>query len=159
MEKNAYSDLLPSAIEYLKWLEHDLGLAIVLKGHLFIEHLLALAISKALPQQEESNFVFELRFPVKVDLAAALSLIPPQDCRAYKGLNTIRNRFAHDPRAYFSNEDAKMLFGSLPEDMKKQLVKNGRNPEACEVDSDFCKICIVLLMDRLTQALGEGVAG
>jgi hypothetical protein len=156
MRKSDYSDLPPSAFEYLNWIEHDLGLAIVLKGHLFIEHLLALAIWKALPQQGESDFVFELRFPVKVDLAASLGLIRPEDRRAYLTLNSIRNRFAHEPRAYFSSEDAKRLYGALPEDLKERLAQVGRTPEGCDTDTDFCKICTALLMDHLTQALGDG---
>jgi hypothetical protein len=154
MRNGDYSNLPPSAHEYLNWIKHDLGLAIILKGHLFIDHLLSLAISKRLGEQEVSKGMLELGFRDKVERAAELGIIRPEDQQVYITLKDIRNEFAHEPRRYFSSQDAEILYEALPEDVKQQLIKDDRKPdEACEMDSDFCADCLALLMDRLTQTL------
>lgn len=62
-------------------------------GHLYVESRLVALIETRL--FKPGDYVANLRFPAKVDLARALGLLQPEECSALKRLNKLRNEFAH----------------------------------------------------------------
>lgn len=85
-----------------------------------IEAALRTVISEALeePHQLELD---RLSFPLKVDLAIALRALTPSIRQTFLKLNRIRNEFAHNSRADFSEQAAKELMLTVPEDRRVEL--------------------------------------
>jgi hypothetical protein len=80
-------------------------LSLVIKAHHSIEARLHEALEERLPRADR----IELRrvgFLLKVDFLIALGVLSPQMRHIFELVNVIRNRFAHDPYASFTEDDA-----------------------------------------------------
>jgi hypothetical protein len=94
------------------------SLAMLLKGHLWVEVMLEDAIREAVFKPEHLD-LDRLAFPAKVSLAAALDLVSEDDLPAYRKLNALRNRFAHDlKREELTSSDATELLETLSPRMR-----------------------------------------
>lgn len=83
-------------------------LSLVIKGHHSIEQQVQEALSEALPSANK----LELRrvaFLLKVDLLIALRVFSNRTRPVFDFVNTIRNRFAHNPYADFDLNDAQRV--------------------------------------------------
>lgn len=77
-------------------MESESAVEVVLKGHLYVERQLIRTLERAFGARGK-YFDFErLRFTQKVELVAAMSLLPPTFLPALYELNATRNRMAHD---------------------------------------------------------------
>lgn len=85
-----------------------------------IEVALRAVISEALDEPHKLE-IEKLSFPLKVDLAIALRAINPQIRQTFLKLNRIRNNFAHDSRAEFSEQAARELKFTVPEERRVEL--------------------------------------
>lgn len=66
----------------------------ILKGHIFIEQILEILLSKNM--KNPSVFFKKNRsFDIKVDLAHALGLLDSKYYSAFKAINNVRNNYAH----------------------------------------------------------------
>lgn len=96
----------------LRGLNSRSPLHMVLKGHSFVDAALSVIIAESLPVARSFE-VAALSFPLKVDLAVALGLIPAEERGGYVRLNRLRNRFAHNPTTRLSKRDAVDFYNSL----------------------------------------------
>jgi hypothetical protein len=93
-------------------------LAAVLRSHLWVENELIRAIRELLSNPDLVDFN-RIAFPSKVELAAALGVIPTEDIPAYRSLNALRNRLAHRFNSQVTEEDERLLFSSLSQQAKE----------------------------------------
>ncbi len=68
--------------------------SLIVRGHLYCESALASLIRNALKKPDELN-VDRLGFQMKVNLAAALGLIPTEYKQSLAALSALRNRYVH----------------------------------------------------------------
>ncbi len=152
MKRSDYTDIPPSPFELKAMLESGDELAVILKGHLFVEHFLALLISTD-PGVSEAK-AFELRFTEKIDRVVQTGIIPATEEPVLKAINTVRNRFAHQPRSYFSEEAADEIWAQLSPRMIDRFVNIDRpGAEYFDVPLDFWKCAIVVLCSVLENDL------
>jgi len=131
----------PTEPELLKELSSKDAFVAVVRGHQFLESLMNLAISEALPVPHTVE-VFRLTFPLKVDLAVALRVIP-QECRAgYLKINTLRNRFAHDRTASLSRRAAREAYNALSVRMREAF---GHESDSTAEPASLVRRCIQIL--------------
>lgn len=98
--------------QLLDYLESGDDLTVVLRGHLSLEALLNELLDAAVPAQLDE--LHRLRFLQRVDLAIALGVLDASYREGWRGVNELRNRFAHDVNASLSAGDAGALFDRLP---------------------------------------------
>jgi hypothetical protein len=123
-----------------------------LKGHLYVEHFLALLLSTVQGLQEAE--AFELLFAQKIERAAQAGLIPANEISLYKRINRIRNRFAHQPRSYLSEDNAEAIWKALSPRMIDRFANAGRfGPDHFDVALDLFKGCIVVVCSILENEL------
>lgn len=152
MKHDDYADIPPSEFEIRALFEGDETLGIILKGHLYIEHFLALLLS-TVPGIQEAE-AFELRFAQKIDRAARAGLIPADETSVYTRINRIRNRFAHQPRSYLSEDDADAIWKALSPRMIDRFANVGRlGPDDFDLPLDVFKGCIVVMCAILETTL------
>ena len=80
---------------FVKSLQNEDPLGVVIRGHLFIESKFIRLIEEALPDAGAID-LGRLNFPLKLDLAVALKLLPETEKRGYAQLNALRNQLAHN---------------------------------------------------------------
>lgn len=80
-------------------------LSLVIKSHHSIDHLLNLVLLEALPKSDAIELE-RVSFLLKIDFATGLSLLRPDLRPVFNLINTIRNRFAHNPYSEFSVKDS-----------------------------------------------------
>ena len=80
----------------------------ILKAHLFIERLLESMIEERL-RKPDSFLKNQISFTLKVDLAHSLGIISDRILTAIKGLNSIRNKYAHKFDYHVSEEELNCL--------------------------------------------------
>jgi len=81
---------------------------LAVRGHLAVDSVLSELISSALPEPYEIE-ISRVSFPLKVDLAIALRVLRPDSRTLFLKSNSIRNRFAHEPKARVTEEGAKEI--------------------------------------------------
>jgi hypothetical protein len=96
-EEPSYNPLGDIVLEYfLRIRKHDDELGIVLKGHLFMEHLINQIISA---KCKSPNKILEdtraYTFSIKTQLLFSMGLLPEPIFRNITKMNTIRNKLAH----------------------------------------------------------------
>ena len=117
----------------------------VIRGHLYLERCLVLLIIRQLPESEQQS-VLRSHFPEKIDRAIALGVLPRDERELLRSINRIRNRFAHEPRAYLPEVDAMAIGATLSLRVRERLANAGRNgPEDFDLPLDFLKVVIVAM--------------
>lgn len=121
--------------------QDDEPLLVVVRGHQFLDELLNVAISEALAVPHAVE-VGRVSFPLKIDLAVALRIIP-EDCRsAYMKINNVRNRFAHNSGAKFTRRDAQQTYDTLSHGLRDAL---GRETDFSHGPLHTLRRCIHML--------------
>jgi hypothetical protein len=119
--------------------------------YLFVEHFLTLALSRV-PSHEVD--AFKLSFAQKIDPAVQAGIISPDEKQTFCLINRIRNRFAHQPRSYFSDNDAEAIWNSLSPRMIDRFSNAGRpGPEYFDLPLDLFKCCILAMCSILNGEL------
>ncbi|WP_281049991.1 hypothetical protein [Thauera sp. GDN1] len=79
-------------------------LSLVVKAHYSIDQLLNIALLEALPKADAIE-IERVAFLLKVDFATGLGILRRDLRPVFNLINTIRNRFAHNPYTEFSVKD------------------------------------------------------
>jgi hypothetical protein len=95
-------------------------LRLVIRGHQCVESALNRAIAESLAHSHVLE-IKRMQFSLKVDLAIALGLVELEARPAFKKLNTIRNRFAHDPDSRLTKAEAMQLYHALSPGQRQAL--------------------------------------
>lgn len=103
---------LPSEAEFRRAVDAVDVLNLVIRSHGELERALKVAISEALVDPHEIEME-RMSFPLKVDLAVALGVIREDVRPLMIKLNRIRNTFAHDSRADFTDKEAAEVLGAF----------------------------------------------
>lgn len=102
-------------------------LALVLRGHLYVEATLIKQIESALVNKEalaDARF----SFPAKVKLAVALGKVDPPDDRGFTALNALRNDFAHNVEMKLTEQNELKLYNALSPSQRK-IIEGPRKAE------------------------------
>ena len=83
-------------------------LTLIIRCHHAIEKEIHMALEQALPRSERLD-MRRIPFLTKVDLLIALSIIRSDLFPLFAETNRLRNRFAHDPNAAFTDEDVNKI--------------------------------------------------
>lgn len=105
-EKATFEDLDQQAIQQMVFSSDEISQ--ILKGHLFIEKILEVLISKTL-HNPKALFSKNRSFELKIDLAKAMGLIQESHFSCFKALNIIRNNYAHRANYEVSFEEISSL--------------------------------------------------
>jgi hypothetical protein len=126
---------------------------LAIRSHQALDELLNLVISESLVDPHALE-IENLGFALKVDLAAALGVIG--DRPVFVRLNRIRNRFAHDRHAAFSQSDADDLFNCWSPRLR-QFTNQGRADfdSPVEVLSFTVGVLFILLQGEVTRLRDE----
>jgi hypothetical protein len=102
-------------------LDSDEPLVMVIRGHLWIEHELQLAMWRVLELPEVLSFD-RLTFERKIELAVAVGVLEETEMPAYLAANALRNRFAHDPEMEIDAATADRLVTTLTPELRSYFV-------------------------------------
>jgi len=127
--------------ELLAELSSNDPFVLVVRGHQFLESMMNLAVSEALPISHEVE-VSRLTFPLKVDLAIALRVLPTECRVGYMKINRLRNRFAHDHTASLTRRAAREAYNALSVRMRDAF---GRESDSIAEPSSLVRRCIQIL--------------
>jgi hypothetical protein len=111
----------------MKHLNAEDPLALVLRGHLYVEAALIKQIESGLVDKKALK-VARLNFPNKVNLAVALGKVDPPDDRGFIALNDLRNDFAHDVKMKLTEQNESKLYDALSQSQRK-IPGVARNPK------------------------------
>lgn len=112
----------PKAIDQLEFLETLTAsddVTLVIRGHLVLESFLNRLLVLTAPAACEE--LDRLRFPQKLDVLIALGAIAAEARPAWRQVNGLRNRFAHDLDARLTQEEADDLLNCMPQLMRKEI--------------------------------------
>jgi hypothetical protein len=93
-------------------------LALVIRGHLYVEAALIKQIESALVNKNAFDTA-ALRFPTKVKLALALGKVDSADVGGFTALNDLRNKFAHNVEMTLTKQDELNLYNALSPSQRK----------------------------------------
>jgi hypothetical protein len=154
MKRDDYADIPPSDFEIRSMFEGDDELGVILKGHLYVEHFLSLVLSTVPALRADA--AFRLSFAQKIDPAVEAGIIPAHEKGTFILINQIRNRFAHQPRSYFSEDNADAIWKALSPRMIDRFAIAGRSgPEYFDLPLDLFKCCIVVMCSILASELAS----
>src|SRR5437899_2281902 len=96
-------------------------LTVAVRGHLLIVRVLDALLTETLPSPHALE-ISRMSAALKLDLVAALGLVDGESCRLGHFLGKIRNRFAHDSAAAFTEPDAEELRSTLSPKHREMVV-------------------------------------
>lgn len=102
----------------MKHLNAEDPLALVLRGHLYVEAALIKQIESALVNKKALAGA-RFSFPAKVKLGVALGKVDPADARGFTALNALRNEFAHDVEKKLTEQHELNLYNVLSPSQRK----------------------------------------
>lgn len=112
----------PKAVDQLELLETLTAsddVTLVIRGHLVLESFLNRLLGLTSPPACEE--LDRLRFPQKLDVLIALGAIPAEARPAWRQVNGLRNRVAHDLDARLTQEEADDLLNCMPDLMRDEI--------------------------------------
>jgi hypothetical protein len=112
----------PEGQKYLEDINTDDVLGAVLRGHLYVEFEL-IRLIEAFFVEPSAIDLTRVSFPVKVDLAMAMGILPEEERPALMFLNRLRNKLAHNLEATVTEEEERALLNALTPEMRSG-VKN-----------------------------------
>ena len=83
-------------MRFLETLQHDVGLVVVLRGHLYVEAAIEALMLAKVPGCEPFLDALHFGFARKLEVATVLGVVTPECAKGVWALNKIRNDFAHD---------------------------------------------------------------
>jgi hypothetical protein len=88
-------------------------LALVIRGHIYLEHVLIQTVSEEMARPDEVE-MRRLSFPAKLDLGIAMGLIDPDWRPALNRVNEMRNKMAHRLEYTFDDKEKMELWRMVP---------------------------------------------
>jgi hypothetical protein len=88
-------------------------LALVIRGHIYLEHVLIQTVSEEMAKPNEIE-MRRLSFPAKLDLGIAMGLIDSEWRPAVNRVNEMRNKMAHRLEYKFEDKDKLELLRMMP---------------------------------------------
>jgi hypothetical protein len=88
-------------------------LALVIRGHIYLEHVLIQTLSEEMARPDEME-MRRLSFPSKLDLGIAMGLIDGTWRPAVNRINEMRNKMAHRLEYNFEDRDKLELWRMMP---------------------------------------------
>jgi hypothetical protein len=123
------------------------SLQIVIRGHLYIEAELVDLISDSVAMVRPEAIDFDSwSFPRKLEMAEALGLIESKNIGAFRSLNSLRNKLAHDLELEVSDAHVRDLYNSFS-DLFKHLY--GKPPTSSRKHKDALRQCIMVMWVHL----------
>ncbi|MEO3429228.1 hypothetical protein AAFN88_10250 [Pelagibius sp. CAU 1746] len=107
-------------------LDGDTEADVIIKGHLYVEHVLIETLREALARPALLN-IERLNFPAKAELCAAMNLIPEDALRPVKYVNAMRNKIAHDLEFAVGTKEKLEFFKLFPK-MGQELIREDKKP-------------------------------
>jgi hypothetical protein len=95
-------------------------LALVIRGHMYVEAALIKQIESALVNKNAFD-IAKLNFPTKITIAVALGKVDIADARGFTALNTLRNKFAHDVQMTLTNQHELDLYNALSPSQREMI--------------------------------------
>ncbi len=108
-------------------------LSLVIKAHHSIEAKIHELLEETLPRANKVE-LHRVGFLLKVDFLIGLGALNPSRRHLYELVNTVRNRFAHNPYAKFTEEDASKV---------KNAVRSINKDYPCEGDANAMLILLL----------------
>lgn len=142
---------IPNKIEFVTVANNAQIQTAIIMTNVVLENMLELAISEVLAERH----YLELRrvpFPLKLDLAIALKLLPIESRPVYVKVNALRNRYAHDWKAELKDKDIEDLVHCLS-DWQRQAF--GISTEEGMVAEDKLRICFLVLYIELKSIISH----
>lgn len=97
-------------------------LVVVLKAHLYLEHVLIQTLNDAFLNPEAAR-VRRMNFPSRLELCIALGLVPELWEKPVKQINEMRNKVAHRLEFEFSDSEKLALFRAMPDFLQKETLE------------------------------------
>lgn len=95
-------------------------LALVIRGHLYVESALIKQIESVLVNKQEFDSA-RLQFLTKVRLAVALGKVDRADVGAFAALNRLRSQFAHNVDTKLTDQDELDLYNTLSQRQRDRV--------------------------------------
>lgn len=148
----------PDRDDLLHVVNQDDPLQVIIRGHLKVESELITLIEADL-QRPEALDLNDLNFPVKVDLAIAMNLIPKHYRPIMRRLNLLRNRFAHNLDSEVTQQDIDVMWGHLDEHSREVLREVDIKQKATVGQLGGILLVIYFGMQRFAQFHADRRAG
>lgn len=133
-------------------------LSLIVKAHYSIDGLLDEVLKEALPNADAME-IERVSFLLKTDFLTGLGVLRSDLRPIFNLLNNIRNRFAHNPYAVFSDKDgrdARNILLSREQAVVPEKFRNEENPrEILETLFYVGFINVVVAFERLCQYKAE----
>lgn len=121
-ESKYFKNEIKQAIsEFMEYTRSEDFMGIVIRAQIYIENDLDKLIQKLLIHPEKITLQF---FQAKLDAAYALGAINDEWYGAFRKLNKIRNKYAHDYKYEFQITDYENLISTLSKDAKNEFMSN-----------------------------------
>jgi hypothetical protein len=104
----------------MEHLNADDPLALVTRGHLYVEAVLIKQIETAIVDKKAFDSA-RLTFPTIVKLAVALGKVAKADAGGLGALNDLRNKFAHNVETTLTKKDEEDLYHALSLNQRKKI--------------------------------------
>lgn len=125
-------------------------LEVLLRGHLWVESQLTAVLEDVLLHPEHANLA-RMSFANKLALVAAHGFVRDEDMSAYRVLNKLRNRSAHNLPGEPTGAEVRMLVGSLSPlvraSYEETLTLSSKSPS----ELSTLQLVVVLLAVRLSH--------
>lgn len=107
-----------------KHVAKDDDLQTVIRGHLYLEHVLINFLREALRFPDELN-TDKVSFPLKIEFCAAHGILPHSMVEPLRVVNALRNKSAHNLHYTVSIEEKDRLFNSCSDLGRQLILENG----------------------------------
>lgn len=119
--------------DFHEHLDDGSDLEAIIRGQLYLEHVLLELLREALPRFERLN-VSRMPFSTKVDLCDALGVLHSELPPPFKKINALRNEVAHNLNFEMTATDKAALFDTFPEVGKNLILDRLEGGEELQMD-------------------------
>jgi hypothetical protein len=134
-----------------KWLHEGVNttdpIVIILKSHLWMEFFLGRCIEERM-ESPDALALSRLTFPHRVELAVGLGAVHESLKGSLMKVNTMRNRFVHDPLIVYDEAMARELISTFPKELKMLT-----EPSPDDDDLDVLRRPLAVLLAQLERYL------
>lgn len=120
-------------------------ITIVLKAHLYLEHVLIQTLSDAFSNPEAIE-LRRMNFPAKLELCIALGLLPELWSKPVRTINEMRNTVAHRLEFQFDDSERLKLFNLLPDFLQEECLVNAGRKRGEETGLEWWQIFVVIVV-------------
>ncbi|TDN58459.1 hypothetical protein [Scandinavium goeteborgense] len=130
--------------EYMDMIEAtDDELSVVIKGHYGLEDIIEKILTVSIPSSDALDFK-RITFILKVDLLISLGVLDRTFKPMFNFINSIRNKFAHNPYSLFEEKDAvKIKTILMQQKVFNHLLLNSIQPKDVLKDSLCCAYALI----------------